>query len=106
MTDIPGIYQALMAHLMIASKEDNPDRQVEMTNMIEMLCEAHATSVIALAGAVLLTAKAKDEADREPLLAAVRELIESSDADFTMRIRAKLGMFVEDLKTPDPFSPT
>lgn len=103
MTDIPGIYQALMGHLMLASKAKSAERQQELTNFINMLCEAHATSVVALAGSVLLTAKDKDEADREPLLEAVRRLVESADSDFTMRIRTKLGLFVEEMQTPDPF---
>lgn len=104
MTDIDGMYRHLRGELLKITKD--PDRDVAMSNMIEMLTQIHVDSVTMLAGAVLITAKVAQDQGRDisPMLDVVRELIETQDSDFSMRLRSQIMTFIEDQQTPDPFS--
>ena len=91
-------------------RNDNVNRQAEMTTMIDFLGTMHSTAVMTLSGAVLMTAKMeldKDEPDQErvdQMLHAVKTLVEAVDADFSMQFRERILALVRDHDLPSPFT--
>ncbi len=88
-------------------RDDNANREVEMSEMIRFMTEMHATAVMTLAAAVLVSAKQRLEREPDydvaPMMEAVRNLIEATDADFSVKIRAKIMNIVTSQETPNPF---
>lgn len=105
MADIGGIHDALIGTLFKIAQDGNEYRDQEMANMIDMLCEVHSVAIVTLASAVLMSAKdkaAKGESN-DDLLNIVRELIENTDSQFSLRLRSKLLAFISEHKVPNPF---
>ncbi len=100
-----------MQNLIIGSitsicRNDNVNREVEMTKMIQFLTDMHSTAVTTLAGAVLISAKMSDDQEKiDQMLTAVKNLVEATDADFSMQLRAKVMNLVATEDLPNPFSP-
>lgn len=102
MADIDGLFHAIQGQIGEICRDQNIYREEEMANMIDMLCEAHTTAIVALAGACLVTAKLAPS-ERSALMDTVRDLVEKSDADFSLRLRARVLTFVDSQQTPNPF---
>jgi len=91
-------------------RNDNVNRQQEMTGMIDFLGKMHSTAVMTLSGAVLMSAKIerdKDDPDQErvdQMLTAVKTLVEAVDADFSMQLRTRILALVEAHDLPDPLT--
>ena len=93
-------------------RNDNVCREQEMTSMINFLSKMHSTAVMTLSGAVLMSAKMerdKDDTNEErfdQMLAAVKQLVEAVDADFSIQIRKRIQALVDQHDLPDPFKAT
>ena len=91
-------------------RNDNVNRQAEMTGMIDFLGKMHSTAVMTLSGAVLMSAKMeldKDKPDQkrvDQMLHAVKTLVEAVDADFSMQLRERILALVRDHDLPDPLT--
>lgn len=100
----------IIAAITNVCRDDNVNREVEMTKMISFLTGMHTTAVVTLAGAVLMSAKMEQEKP-EPdqgkigqMLEAVSKLVEATDNDFSMQLRAKLMGLVSEHDLPNPFA--
>ena len=87
-------------------RNDNVNREKEMSDIIKFMSKMHVTAVMTLVGAVLITAKMMndDQEGVEQRLQAVRSLIQAQDAEFSMQLRSKVATFVQEHETPNPFS--
>lgn len=105
MRDIKATSNIIIGQIIEICRTENVFREEEMTNMIDMLCDAHVTSVGTLVGACLITAKQRKlrGEDHKELDAVVLDLVEKSDADFSLRLRSKVLGFIKENDTPNPF---
>lgn len=106
MTDINGMYNALLAELLKISSTDKKKEQLnQMTNLIEMLYDVLTIAITVTAGGILMRAKLEQAtSDIERLLAAVRDLETSSKTCFQTQLRTKILLFAAENQTPNPFS--
>jgi hypothetical protein len=104
--NIEALHSAIITDLVKICRHPVPhEREVLMQNMIDMLCQAHVEAVGALLGALLITAKGLESRDEDytAQLDCVRDLVEKSDAEYSLRLRSAVLNFVAEHKTPDPF---
>lgn len=103
-TDYDHMKNIIMGAIVNITRNENTNRELEMSQMIEFLGVMHITSIMTVVGAVLIsTTMTEDEERIEQMLGAVRDLVQAQDANFTMQLRSKVATFVSEQKTRDPF---
>jgi len=87
-------------------RDDNANREVDITKMIHFTGDMHLQAIMTLVGAVLISTKLTDDSKKiEEMLKCAKGLIEAQDANFSMQLRSSVLKFVTEHKTFNPFAP-
>jgi len=104
-TDYGHLENLIVQAMVNICRDDNKDREIEMTKMIQFMGKMHVTAIMTFVGAVLISATMTDDQDKiDAMMKAVRDLVQAQDAEFSMQIRSKVLAFVAEHGTPDPFT--
>ena len=86
------------------ARNDDVNREEEFGKFITFLNRMHCTAVTSLAGAVLISTQMIEDKKKIPeMLAAVRKLVQATDADFSMALRSMILNMAVSQGLPDPF---
>lgn len=104
-TDFDHLRNLIMGGIDRSAKSEN--RETDMAQMIDFIAEMHSEAVVILADMVLTSAKMTEKKEMVPeMVRLVRNMIEASDSDFTLRVRRKLLQRIAEGGLPDPYEVT